>query len=336
MLSHRQLRTVLGVLVGSSCLTLAFFLVSRRSASPILAIIPKPPPPPTNASHSQPFPLAINQTQPASLGIPHPTLIYVLSLPSRPDRRRAMDTLARALGITWTYVDAVGKDEDVVGRIIARVGAQRSGTPREPLTLAQNESTIPPYHPSLPPSKLLTRSVVACWYSHLRVMRLAARVEREDEVAVVLEDDVDVEWDVRERVGALWGGLPVGGWDVVFLGHCWSNEAHHPPLASTTGLTKNHTSTLHPSHAPKCTHAYLLSRPGARRLLALLSRPHFAYSRAIDQAMAWLVKTKRLRCFSVVPSLVVQRKDGPSDVQGGNGSGWREGLARGVLKELDV
>lgn len=132
-------------------------------------------------------------------------------------------------------------------------------------------------------------------------------------------------------------------WSDVSLGHCWSNEAqksplsprllinldtkvgHKPPLAAHA--------RLHPSVSPKCTHAYALSRNGARRLLLHLRYPPFAYSRAIDQAIAWLIQRGKLKSFSVVPSLMVQRKITTSDVMAskGNGSKWRDNLTNGAL-----
>jgi hypothetical protein len=98
-----------------------------------------------------------------------------------------------------------------------------------------------------------------------------------------------------------------------------------------TAMPESSISRIHPSFAPKCTHAYALSSEGARRLLLHLRYPPFAYSRALDQAFSWLVSSGRLRSFSVVPSLVVQRKIGESDVMKGNGSGWRDELVRGVF-----
>jgi hypothetical protein len=92
---------------------------------------------------------------------------------------------------------------------------------------------------------------------------------------------------------------------------------------------------LHPANSPKCTHAYVLSRIGARRIVAHLRYPPFAYSRAIDQALAWLVKSRRLRAFSIVPPVVVQRKIAVSDVMPGLGSAWRDELYDGVLAGVD-
>jgi hypothetical protein len=90
-------------------------------------------------------------------------------------------------------------------------------------------------------------------------------------------------------------------------------------------------SALHPASAPKCTHAYVLSRTGARRIVVHLRHPPFAYSRAIDQAFSWLVQSQRLRAFSIVPPVVVQRKISGSDVMPGLGSAWRSRLYDGVL-----
>jgi hypothetical protein len=112
-------------------------------------------------------------------------------------------------------------------------------------------------------------------------------------------------------------------------GHCWSNESHHPALRTLSSPSFH--IALHPSHAPKCTHAYVLSRSGARRVLLHLRHAPFAYSRAIDQALAWLVRSGRLRAYSIVPSVVVQRKSDESDVSAGVGSRWRDSLVGGVF-----
>ena len=128
----------------------------------------------------------------------------------------------------------------------------------------------------------------------------------------------------------------------VLLGYCWSNESSHAPLESPLGLSTFSaadlsggsdppTPQLHPSFAPKCTHAYALSQTGARRLWLHLRHPPFAYSRALDQAYAWLVADGRVSSYTVVPSVVVQRKAGESDLMTGNGSTWRESLVRGVF-----
>jgi len=101
-----------------------------------------------------------------------------------------------------------------------------------------------------------------------------------------------------------------------------------------SALDLENSTSIHPSFSPKCTHGYALSRSGARKLVVHLRHPPFAYSRALDQAFAWLVQSGRIRAYSVVPSVVAQRKIDESDVmygQEGMGSVWMDRLFRGVF-----
>ncbi|RPD58512.1 hypothetical protein L227DRAFT_654874 [Lentinus tigrinus ALCF2SS1-6] len=352
--------------------------------------------------------------------------LFVISRPTRLDRRATMEQLRAALGLEWTYVDGISSDDHVVERIgkclrssrnhnhlrtfqwpprsevdqvvlsllplslnasdfwlsktsdtscrypvppainassqardlvdVSLVdsspSARASGdlhsravsSPSLPLTCAVQDRTHGvKYKPSLPSYMLLTTAKFACWYSHLDVIQRVAAfgepllgLDGSRGAALILEDDVDMERDIRERLRDVWSVLP-DDWDIVFLGHCWSNEARYPALrpkgkSQVSGLYPK--MSVHPSFAPRCTHAYALSRAGARRILLHLLYPPFAYSRALDQALAWLVQTGRLRAFSVVPSLVVQHKLTGSDIDGGEnglGSGWKDQLEHGFF-----
>jgi GR25 family glycosyltransferase involved in LPS biosynthesis len=101
----------------------------------------------------------------------------------------------------------------------------------EPLTCANEDNTIFPFTLDLPEYKLLTRPKIACWNSHLSIIRRIAehdgktRAAEEQDVSVIFEDDVDMEWDIRGRLARIWTLLPVG-WDVVFLG-AWAMDFEH-------------------------------------------------------------------------------------------------------------
>jgi GR25 family glycosyltransferase involved in LPS biosynthesis len=219
-----------------------------------------------------------------------------------------------------------------------------------PLACASGNNVSAASLPKLPLHRRLTTAKVACWYSHLQTIRGIANGI--DEAVLVLEDDVDIERDIKPRLQALLDALP-NDWDIVYLGklknsrvctiangtagHCWSDETRFSPLRNISSqLSNGHTtwSALHPASSPKCTHAYMLSRTGARRVIAHLRHPPFAYSRAIDQALAWLIQSGRLRAFSIVPPVVVQRKIAVSDVMPGLGSAWRDELYNGVLGRM--
>jgi GR25 family glycosyltransferase involved in LPS biosynthesis len=83
----------------------------------------------------------------------------------------------------------------------------------------------------------LTRGMVACWHSHAMLIRRIAllateaplssiihtnstssvSVIRNDLVYIILEDDVDFEWDIDARLKSLWPHLPID-WNIVMLG----------------------------------------------------------------------------------------------------------------------
>jgi hypothetical protein len=117
--------------------------------------------------------------------------------------------------------------------------------------------------------------------------------------------------------------LCISGW-------CWANEWQNSPFAIYTPPNTDETSSLRLSSGPQCTHAYAVSAPGTRKLLAHLEYPPFTYSRAIDQAYAWLIANRWITAFSFVPQLAIQRKMDRSDISVWEPY-WEEGLYHPVL-----
>ncbi|KAJ7030014.1 hypothetical protein C8F04DRAFT_1264362 [Mycena alexandri] len=155
--------------------------------------------------------------------------------------------------------------------------------------------------------------LVAHWKSHYDVLRKIA--EGGDEVAIVFEDDIDVEWMLENRLKRLLPALP-SEWDVLMLGHCSSKETDLNPLPSNP--------FLHPSTNPRCTNGYAVTRRGAQRLVRRLRTPAFAFSRPIDHAFAHIVELQRrppknakpgMHFFSVYPPVVVQQYTSRNDTQ---------------------
>lgn len=180
-------------------------------------------------------------------------------------------------------------------------------------------------------------------------------LENGDESALILEDDLDVEWDLERMWSRIERKLP-SDWELTFLGHCWGKELLRtlpfsslaPSLTPTTGPAYLHP-LLHQSTAPMCLHAYALSSSGAQRLLNLLEDPWTAYQAPIDTAIPTLLAQDLITSFSVEPPLVIQRKDGPSDIHKGQGAfsrsvgegvelmGWSAGSRwRGLLGDSTV
>ncbi|KAJ3973137.1 hypothetical protein EV361DRAFT_85097 [Lentinula raphanica] len=213
--------------------------------------------------------------------------------------------------------------------------------PNTSLVCAEENFRLTKFSDELPQWRYLTPQRVATFHSHLTAIRRVvddnARAgvdltreegKTQEHIALILEDDVDMEVDIKERLGALTPMLPYD-WDVLFLGFCWSNEANHPPVENPYLIPRKN--KLHPSFQPRCLHAYALSPAGAVRVLKYLRHEPFAYGRSVDLAFAWLILEKRLKSFTTVPPLVIQRKITKTDITVFGGSIWKEQLHEGVL-----
>ncbi|KAH8814684.1 hypothetical protein DL96DRAFT_1624568, partial [Flagelloscypha sp. PMI_526] len=189
--------------------------------------------------------------------------------------------------------------------------------------------------------RYLTPQRVATYHSHMSAVRRIvdenARLKidvsqwpnkTQTHVSLVLEDDVDIESDIEKRMEVILPLLPFN-WDILFLGYCWSEETHFPALVGE--YIRPSKNQLHPSHMPRCLHAYALSPAGALKVLTHLRHDQYAYGRAVDEAFEWLVWQKRIKAFTTVPPLIIQRKVTKTDISIEGNDLWRESLDRGVL-----
>ncbi|KAE9402229.1 hypothetical protein BT96DRAFT_563797 [Gymnopus androsaceus JB14] len=134
--------------------------------------------------------------------------------------------------------------------------------------------------------------ITACWLSHYEVLRKIA--ESEDEgPQLIFEDDVDFEWDLQQRLYQILPKVP--GWEVLFLGHCFSDGAMNPIV---NGMPYLH----QPSHI-MCTHAYAITPSAARKLVRYLRSPLFAFSRPIDHVFNFIGDLEK---YSIEPPVSIQ------------------------------
>jgi hypothetical protein len=71
-------------------------------------------------------------------------------------------------------------------------------------------------------ARQLTNGMMSTWWGQTRVMKRI--IENGDEKgALVLEDDVDIEWDLERLWASVERRLP-DNWDITYLGYCWGGE----------------------------------------------------------------------------------------------------------------
>ncbi|KAJ7641462.1 hypothetical protein FB45DRAFT_738962 [Roridomyces roridus] len=201
--------------------------------------------------------------------------------------------------------------------------------------VSRDDFTLTRYQAGLHPFEYMSRGPVACYQSHLTLISETAKRELTGEPSMILEDDVDIDGDIREQLSAVWHLLPTD-WDMIFFGFCWADETRYTGMDAGIPLDGSEPPRirLFPSNEPLCSHGYAVSPIGARRLLRFLNHPPFAYSRAIDQCFKYLIAHGLIhKAFTVIPSLVAQfkGKDYQSDVIKNMPDSWDWSLRYGVL-----
>lgn len=86
-----------------------------------------------------------------------------------------------------------------------------------------------------------------------------------------------------------------------------------------------------------CLHGWAVSRLGASSFFEHLSNPWHAFSTAVDlvvPSQLYHHEAPKYSTFSIQPPLIIQRKDGPSSLQGGTGSKWRGVLGDSTVERI--
>jgi len=139
------------------------------------------------------------------------------------NENRANDSLPKEDPSPFKF--AWAEDIDSTSSVVGLSGADYwlSSVPNSPLSPIPAPPS-PDKRPTLLSAKLdngdkfgekLYPAQVSCWHSHYSLLRRIA--EGDDEVALILEDDVDIEWNIERRLLQMWPALP-SDWDMVMLG----------------------------------------------------------------------------------------------------------------------
>ncbi|KAJ2084089.1 hypothetical protein H4R24_000298 [Coemansia sp. RSA 988] len=144
----------------------------------------------------------------------------------------------------------------------------------------------------VPPKRTLSDAQLASFRTHLNLINDIVRLELAS--ALVLSDSIDLDTDIKQHMRTIVPAMP-SSWDILFLGHCGTNETRHP-------------STLHPrlyvASNPRCMFAYALSRSAAIRLKRVLANMWPDPQKPFEDILGEMVVPMFLDAYVVHPPLV--------------------------------
>ncbi|KAJ1975854.1 hypothetical protein H4R35_002959 [Dimargaris xerosporica] len=161
--------------------------------------------------------------------------------------------------------------------------------------------------------KSLSGAQLACWRSHMNVYQdIVTKGYRH---ALILEDDVDLEANTKDLLVEMIPRLPKD-WDLFYAGRCGA--------VNTKDRVDNQSPSLLKFYKMGCTHGYMVSLRGARRLLYLLQKP----TDAIDMMTLSPAEHHSLQAFTTEPPWIAQvrRPDDPTNIPSSAAGRMWEGL----------
>lgn len=147
----------------------------------------------------------------------------------------------------------------------------------------------------------LSLGQISCYFGHLNIYNHFLKTNKSH--CLVFEDDVSTFLSINKLHTALSNNinnLPKD-YDILFLGYCHEYCKNIKKVNPYMGK----------SRTPFCTHAYILSRKGVRKLLKYIKYPT---DNPIDKIIVKLIKAKKLISYSSIPYIFTQ-KDRTSIVQ---------------------
>lgn len=195
---------------------------------------------------------------------------YVINMTSQLERWENSSKLLRHVGLNPIRFPAV--DKEVIKKLGGREGLKQLGLIEDNDRNLDSEGTI------------------GCGLSHMSVW--AEIAEHPDTYAAVFEDDIAGYINREDLIQKLNDARSVmlPDWDLLFLGRCI--DSCHESIRIADGLYK--------TKRPYCTHAYIISSRGARKLLSR------ALYTGVDTQIVRDVEIDALKAYTFHPSIYVQ------------------------------
>lgn len=133
---------------------------------------------------------------------------------------------------------------------------------------------------------------IGCFLSHVALLKLL--LEKPFNDFIILEDDITIEsFEYFKNIEQ----FIIPDYDVIFLGHCFEKRGD-------TVKNVDDKFEICKSVGPACTHAYLISKKGIRKILESMDGVSFTVP--IDRVYEKFVKLGKIKSYSVFPQLISQ------------------------------
>lgn len=143
--------------------------------------------------------------------------------------------------------------------------------------------------------KNVNQGRIACHYSHLKVLK--DFLETDKERCIIFEDDLKTKYNTFNTVNLLFDTLHniPDDCDILYLGYCWEK----------CNKVKSINKYISYSFYPRCRHAYMVNRHGAK---IIIDNTSVMYNSG-DEMYADLIKNGKLKSCTSTYGLFIQNRE---------------------------
>lgn len=220
--------------------------------------------------------------------------VFVINLEKRADRLKHVNTLLGELGIPFTRMAAIDS-----GQVIQKKSTEYQEDDIFDKEIAVTKRTFCEICSNLPRGR--KAGEVGCWLSHLKIYLEISRA-KDEHPTLILEDDVDLDTDVKQKLRETLNTLP-DDWEMFFLG--WgSHIKEFQPVGRNTARVHERIWGAH---------AYVVRNSAVARKLIRLSNTKYL------QVADWLyidsIKSGHLKAYLAYPEKLATQIDLKSDIR---------------------
>ena len=142
----------------------------------------------------------------------------------------------------------------------------------------------------------LKKGEVGCALSHLKLWKQLDSINDTD-TFLILEDDFVPKYAMNDILQII---KQVNNYDILYTGHCFEQQGK---LVQTVEY-KNKEFNIYESVTPLCTHSYVITKQGLKKVLEYSDKNKIKYN--IDNFLNHMQKEKYIKSLSVIDPLIDQ------------------------------
>ena len=168
--------------------------------------------------------------------------VFVINLKSSLERKSHTINQLGQLGITYQFIEAIDRDHPSVGKVV------------------KNQKHIFTYRSM---ARYLKKEEIGCALSHIKLYN--KMIDEDISIACILEDDNNFNADFKEFLNI--NNLNIIDWDILHLGSFFHNSKKGAHCKGKKKLPINGYKIGVPIEVPLGTHAYIIKKNTAKKLL---------------------------------------------------------------------